>query len=142
MNPAGRPPVPPQKRFWPRVRKLDDGCWEWTGARLRFGYGVFWDGKRNVKAHRWSYEYHVGPIPDGLVIDHLCCNPSCVNPAHMEPVTVSENNRRGNAPAAMNARKDACPQGHPYDHHNGFQRVCRTCRREVDRRRRAERKAA
>ncbi len=69
-----------------------DGCWVWTGYLSPYGkFGV--SGRRPV-AHRWSYEYHVGPIPDGLTIDHLCRNPSCVRPDHLEPVTLQENMRR------------------------------------------------
>lgn len=77
-------------RFWAKVEKRDDGCWFWTGSKLPAGYGHFAKGL----AHRWSYEQFVGPIPEGLTIDHLCVNPSCVNPEHMEPVTASENSRR------------------------------------------------
>lgn len=94
MNPNGRPPVAPELRFWPRVRKVDGACWEWIGARIAAGYGVFWNGRLNTYAHRFAYELLVGPIPAGLTIDHLCRNTSCVNPAHMEPVTRAENNRR------------------------------------------------
>lgn len=75
-----------------------DGCWEWTGARQpdgRYDYGMFWDGTRAVRAHRFAYELLVGPIPVGLELDHLCRNPPCVNPAHLEPVTHAENIRRG-----------------------------------------------
>lgn len=70
------------------------GCWLWTKATNHGGYGVTWDGKRTVVAHRFSYEAFVGPIPDGLHLDHLCVTPACVNPAHLEPVTQAENNRR------------------------------------------------
>lgn len=84
-----------------RYREVD-GCWLWEGA-LRGGYGrVKLDG-RTQAAHRASYELHVGPIPSGLVLDHLCRNRSCVNPAHLEPVTTEENIRRGEqgSPEAM-----------------------------------------
>ena len=136
MNPDGRPAVAPEIRFWPRVRKLDSGCWEWTGARQAVGYGYFWDGKRRTYAHRWSYERHVGPIPDGLTIDHLCRNTSCVNPAHMEIVTRAENNRR------RHALRTTCPNDHPYDRHNGTQRICSICRNASKRRSYAEKRAA
>lgn len=70
-------------------------CWTWTGARNPKGYGSVADGRGgSMLAHRKAYEHLVGPIPEGLTIDHLCLNKSCVNPAHMEPVTRAENNSR------------------------------------------------
>ena len=68
-----------------------DGCWEWTGVHDNYGYGLLHWMKANRKAHRLSYEYHVGCIPEGYVIDHLCNNKGCVNPDHLEPVTQAEN---------------------------------------------------
>ena len=70
------------------------GCWEWTGA-MRGGYGVLHQGGASVAAHRVIYERYRGSISPGLDIDHLCRNPSCVNPDHLEPVTRAENVRRG-----------------------------------------------
>lgn len=84
----------PERRFWAKVDK-SGGCWVWTGACNSDGYGNFLFEGANWRAHRWSYERLVGPIPDGLVIDHLCCVTRCVNPAHLEPVTHLENVRRG-----------------------------------------------
>ena len=90
-------------RFWERVQKGDGGwaCWEWLGGKDRFGYGLFEiagtraerekQGRRTAMAHRFAYETLVGPIPDGLTLDHLCRNTSCVNPEHLEPVTEQEN---------------------------------------------------
>lgn len=85
------------ERFQAKVSPAGDGCWLWTGARFFNGYGQFrggGGGSARVRAHRWSYEYHVGPIPEGLQLDHLCRIRHCVNPAHLEPVTQAENNRR------------------------------------------------
>lgn len=112
-----------------------DGCWIWTGARHELGYGRVWDGGKVVPAHRLVYECLVGPIPDGLVIDHLCRVPSCVNPDHLEPVSTMENIRRGNAALP----RKACRNGHAYDETNTYvypsgKRMCRICNRERKRR--------
>ena len=82
---------PTEVRFWRFVAKTDT-CWLWTGATAS-GYGLFWD-ERQVRAHRWAYESEVGPIPEGLQLDHLCRVPLCVRPDHLEPVTGAENMRR------------------------------------------------
>lgn len=80
-----------------RQRYVEDesGCWLWVGECNDNGYGRFSVKGRKVYAHRSSYEIHVGPIPEGLHIDHLCRVRNCVNPEHLEPVTRSENVRRG-----------------------------------------------
>lgn len=83
----------PIARFWSYVSKTGT-CWLWTGTMHKKGYGQFWDGSAIVGAHRASYVLLVGPIPESLTIDHLCRVPACVNPAHLEPVTASENSRR------------------------------------------------
>lgn len=97
-------------RFWKKVKKTE-ACWIWTGATNGLGYGQFWNQKQ-MGAHRWSYESLVGPIPPGLQLDHLCRNRSCVNPAHLEPVTQRENTLRGDTFQARNAAKTHCPRGH------------------------------
>lgn len=111
---------------------VESGCWNWTAAKGVGGYGRFRSGGREpiVLPHRWSYEHYVGPIPDGLQIDHLCRNPSCVNPAHLEAVTASENCQR--------ASPDCCPHGHPYTDENTSRwadgkKRCRECKREKNR---------
>lgn len=82
-----------RERFDTYVDKTDN-CWLWTGSLTYDGYGIFRDNNRRTGAHRFAHEYHVGPIPEGLHIDHLCCVRNCVNPAHLEPVTPKENDRR------------------------------------------------
>ncbi len=86
-------------------------CIEWLGPTIN-GYGRFCNRGRRVMAHRWAYESEVGPVPDGMELDHLCRNRGCVNHDHLEPVTARENVRRGIGPTADNARKTHCPRGH------------------------------
>lgn len=99
--------VPEPERFHARVELHESGCWDWVGARMRAGYGVFSTDGTSILAHRWSYEFYVADIPDGLVLDHLCRNRRCVNPWHLEPVTDRVNVLRGESPPAKNARKAA-----------------------------------
>lgn len=140
---SGRTPV---ERFWLKVeRGTGDQCWNWLGAKNSYGYGNFWTGTVYTAAHRFSYELEHGSRPDD-VLDHLCRNRGCVNPAHLESVTNRENILRGEAPAALNARKAHCPAGHPYDYvrvtRYGSGRDCKTCKREALRRFRARRRQA
>jgi hypothetical protein len=86
-------------RFLSLIRPVESGCWEWSGTKGHHGYGricfgPYRPGARRF-AHRVSFEYFIGPIPEGLHVDHLCRNPSCVNPTHLEAVTCGENIRRG-----------------------------------------------
>lgn len=107
--------VASMERFWSKVDRSGGpaACWPWTAyVDKAHGYGVFMVHPRQVKAHRMAYELAVGPIPEGLFIDHLCRNRSCVNPAHLEPVTAYENWRRGHAPQAKARRAGTCPNGH------------------------------
>ena len=121
-----------EERFWSKVEK-SDGCWLWTAATDTKGYGNFSVCGHATKAHRVAYELVVGPIPTGLCIDHLCRTPTCVNPAHLEPVTNEENIMRGVGFSARNKVKTHCPSGHPYSGDNllnrGSRRGCAACRR-------------
>jgi hypothetical protein len=137
--------------FTQRYVVLPDGCWQWTGRRARQGYGGFSvtdrvGSRREVAAHRWSYEHFVGPIPEGLQLDHLCRNRLCVNPAHLEPVTVAENVLRGESPCARNARKTHCKHGHEFTPENTMRnrtgRACRQCQNRRLRERYAALRAA
>lgn len=111
-------------------------CWLWTGATDRHGYGHIKVKGRLLRAHRVSYETHVGPIPDDKQIDHLCRVRHCINPAHLEPVTGRVNTMRSPiAPAAINARKTSCNSGHRLAGSNLYvskagYRYCRECRRQ------------
>lgn len=87
----------PVKAFFDKINPVESGCWEWTASLFRCGYGQFGAGKY---AHRWSYEFFTGPIPEGLDVDHVCRNRKCVNPDHLEAVTRSVNIKR-----AWDARK-------------------------------------
>lgn len=102
------------ERFFSRTDVTVDGCWTWTGSIAGNGYGGIRVAGVWTRAHRVAYEMFVGPIPPGLVIDHLCRNRRCVRPDHLEPVTFRENILRGSAPSAVHARKTECPRGHPY----------------------------
>lgn len=126
-------PRPTDPAGWIAARVIHDGeCWIWQG-RARSGraktYGVMHFASRIKAAHRYVYELLVGPVPEGLVLDHLCRRPLCVNPAHLEPVTQGENVRRGSS-----AQRTHCVHGHLYDEANTRwyrgHRHCRTCQRE------------
>lgn len=122
-----------QEKFWSEVGHLHrpNECWPWLGYRVPLGYGVIGRNKKLVSAHRLAYRLLRGPIPDDRVIDHLCRNRACCNPRHMEPVTSSENVRRGEGLAPQNARKMYCPHGHRYDktykRKTGSYRRCTVC---------------
>jgi hypothetical protein len=114
------------------------GCWPWRGNLNSNGYGRLYVGIHRRAAHRIAYELLVGPIPEGLTLDHLCRNHACCNPAHLEPVTNRENIMRGDTIPAANARKTHCLHGHEFTPENvGFcsdgSRRCRTCQHTLKR---------
>lgn len=128
----------PKNRFYSYVSlPNEDGCMLWTGPTVG-GYGIFSIGYKRTYAHRMAYQLLVGPIPEGLQLDHVkawgCRSTLCVSPNHLEPVTPAENNRRSNSVGAINRKKTHCPEGHPYDEANTRiykgGRYCRACRRE------------
>lgn len=141
----GRNKTPPEGRFFAKVSPASSDpldCWQWTGATNSGGYGKFSSSGSPGYAHRWAWAHFNGPIPDGLVIDHLCRNRSCVNPWHMEPVTQKVNVRRSDrslvvVPRGPNRRprplKGLCKRGHSlkdaYQYPNSRRRDCLTCRR-------------
>jgi hypothetical protein len=123
--------------FWSKVFAEDSAaCWRWTGGLNRNGYGRI--GPRNPGktrlAHRISYEMCVGPIPEGLTLDHLCRNPACVNPSHLEPVTQQENLARGEGIGVKNKRKTHCKHGHKLTPENIYRvpkgRLCLRCKQQ------------
>lgn len=127
------------------VMITESGCWIFLGVLDRNGYGqITNDNYERRQAHRVSYEVHIGPIPEGLDLDHLCRVRSCVNPKHLEPVTFEENLRRGaeagfgrlvgiRVIAANKKNQTHCRNGHEYTEENVYpyrgKRMCRECHR-------------
>jgi len=120
--------------FWDKVEVQPNGCWNWSGVQDNHGYGIFSILSKSMKAHRFTYEINKGKIPNGLELDHLCRNTSCVNPEHLEAVTHKENIMRGSGIGAKNATKIYCPKGHELKEPNLVKwylirgwRKCRIC---------------
>lgn len=125
-----------EERFY-HYANVTDGCWNWSGVISPYGYGIM-RGKdiSSRMAHRFGYILIKGPIPDDLVLDHLCRNRRCVNPSHLEIVTSVENVMRGESFAPKNAAKTHCDNGHEFTSENTYIRTrsqggreCRECTR-------------
>lgn len=131
---------PLRERLYSKIKEdPDTGCLEWTGATDHKGYGRIQRGGRaggTARPHVIAWELEHGPVPEGLELDHLCDNPPCVNPDHLEPVTHRENMLRGKTNAcAQHARKTHCVNGHPLSGDNlvprpDGSRGCGECRRQ------------
>jgi hypothetical protein len=148
-------------QFLDRLREFErelgrEACWPWPGKLNHNGYALICTTtaqlpgrKRCGSGHRKAYELLIGPIPEGLTLDHLCRVRHCVNPWHMEPVTNTENVLRGQSFTAKHAKKTHCPSGHPYSGENlrmyEGRRYCRACANEFHRKnglKKSERKRA
>lgn len=132
----GDPRLP--ERFWDKVSpEPNSGCWLWTAACNEYGYGCFYWSGRVRGAHRVSYSELVQDVPSGLQLDHLCRQRGCVNPLHLEIVSIAENLHRG---LNSNREKTHCPAGHEYNGVNTYfwtddSRRCRVCGRQNKRNR-------
>lgn len=121
-----------EERFFAHVAESPSGCWLYETVNEK-GYATFSLNRVPVEGHLWCYRFLIGEVPDGLTLDHLCRVRSCVNPWHLEPVPHRINILRGVGPAAVNARKTQCVNGHPFTRENTYvtpdgRRQCRTCR--------------
>jgi len=146
-----KPPAPIRERLTARLAHCPDAdceCLLWSGTINRKGYGTISIANVHRLVHRVMWQLEVGPIPDGLCIDHVrahgCRHRNCANVAHLEPVTNRENLLRGDTITAACAAATHCPKGHPYDEANTYRkprgdRNCRTCHRERMRQLRAVR---
>ena len=131
----GYTPEEAEAAFESRISRTA-ACWLWQGGRNNSGYGSF----RGQGVHRYAYEKWVGPIAPRMTIDHLCKVKLCINPTHLEAVSLRENILRGRGWVWHHVQATHCPQGHPYDaentNHRRGRRYCRACERARDRGRR------
>lgn len=123
----------PADRLTMQSEVMPTGCIEWRGFINPKGYGRARLGGVKTTVHRVAFMVHVGPIPEGFEIDHLCRNRCCINPAHLEAVSHAENTLRSDNVVGVNARKTHCHRGHEFSPENtvrlsGNRRECRTCR--------------
>lgn len=127
--------TPTLERLTRASEEREDGCVVFTGYVDKQGYGRISHGEKREKqlVHRVAYELHIGPIPEGMQIDHLCFTRHCVNPAHLEAVTPMVNNMRSSSPSRFNAEKTHCHNGHAFTAENTYYRqdrrgrLCRAC---------------
>lgn len=130
--------VSEQNRFNSKWRKSGQ-CWLWLDALDRDGYGTFFFRRLNRRAHRVAWFMRNGDLKEGLVINHTCRNRHCVNPQHLQAISVTENVMRDSTSAPyLNSQKTHCPKGHAYDRKYGKQRYCSTCESEKRKRLRAK----
>ena len=130
--------APQSKRsnIWEKI-EITDSCWLWHGCFNSSGYGQCTYEGKDHRVHRLIYQWMIGPIPDGKQLDHLCRVRCCVNPFHLEVVTLKENVLRGIGITAKNAVKTHCINGHKFNNENtylakrkrGIQRECKKCRK-------------
>lgn len=120
--------------FWSKVLQDPDGCWEWVGYKTADGYGMTRHQSFGTRyPHRIAFLLNGGEIPEGSELDHLCRNPACCRPDHLEAVSHKTNMYRGRSFSTKNLHKSHCPRGHPYTPANTYvdprgYRNCRTCK--------------
>jgi hypothetical protein len=131
-----------------RITINDNGCWVWNGTKHEDGYGLISIGGKREYAHRVMYQLFVGPVNNNRELDHLCRNPACCNPSHLEAVSSRENSLRGNHPLFVVHRERRCREGHDltlpenvYTRADGRAR-CRICAVERQRERRRQKRCA